>query len=107
MIKLSLKCDQDHQFESWFASTGAFDSLKTAGHVTCAVCGSPDVSKAMMAPRVSTTKGKDVVPTAPPQPDDTTALQDLKKHVEWPSNIAMQGTASQPQVVQVGMIWSP
>lgn len=54
MIKYTLKCTCDHQFESWFQSAAAFDKLSGAGMVTCAVCGSRDVKKAMMAPRVRT-----------------------------------------------------
>lgn len=54
MIKYTLKCGDDHTFESWFANAAAFDSLKAAGHVVCAVCGSDRVAKAIMAPRVST-----------------------------------------------------
>ncbi|WP_147108372.1 DUF1178 family protein [Tateyamaria sp. syn59] len=58
MIKYALKCADGHGFESWFASADAFDSLKAAGHVSCAVCGNADVSKAIMAPRVSTATDK-------------------------------------------------
>ncbi|MQY43128.1 DUF1178 family protein [Epibacterium sp. SM1969] len=54
MIKYTLKCACDHQFESWFQSAAAFDKLSGAGMVTCAVCGSSAVEKAMMAPRVRT-----------------------------------------------------
>lgn len=50
MIKFSLKCDQDHQFESWFKSAAAYDALAQAGHLTCALCGSTKVTKGMMAP---------------------------------------------------------
>ncbi|MEX0310294.1 MAG: DUF1178 family protein [Tateyamaria sp.] len=52
MIKYTLKCSDGHQFESWFADAAAFDTLQAAGHVSCAVCGGSDVTKAIMAPRV-------------------------------------------------------
>jgi len=52
MIRYTLKCDEDHIFESWFQSAAAFDALKDAGLVSCAVCASNAVSKAVMAPRV-------------------------------------------------------
>ena len=52
MIQYTLKCDQDHRFDSWFQSGEAFDKLKAAGMVACAVCGSANVDKAIMAPRV-------------------------------------------------------
>lgn len=61
MIKFNLKCDNGHGFESWFASGDAYDSLLAGGHVCCAVCASPRVKKAIMAPNVSTAKARDVV----------------------------------------------
>ena len=53
MIRFQLKCDQDHEFESWFQSGAAFDKLVKAGMVTCTVCGSSKVSKTIMAPAVA------------------------------------------------------
>jgi hypothetical protein len=52
MIQFSLKCAEDHRFDSWFQSAEAFEKLQARGMVTCAVCGSGDVEKALMAPRV-------------------------------------------------------
>ena len=56
MIKFTLKCDRDHRFDSWFASADAFDKLNKSGMVTCAVCGSSHVEKALMAPNVRDSK---------------------------------------------------
>ncbi|MCL4676262.1 MAG: DUF1178 family protein, partial [Pararhodobacter sp.] len=53
MIRYTLKCDQGHDFESWFASASAYDSLRKAGHVACALCGSVAVEKTLMAPAVA------------------------------------------------------
>ncbi len=53
MIRYALKCREGHRFESWFQSASAFDTLAKAGHVTCAVCGVTEVSKALMAPGVA------------------------------------------------------
>ena len=54
MIQFTLKCANDHHFESWFQSGTAFDKLLASSMVSCSVCGTTDVNKAMMAPRVST-----------------------------------------------------
>jgi hypothetical protein len=54
MINYSLKCAQGHSFDSWFQSASAFDKLSAAGMVACAFCGSTEVEKAVMAPRVRT-----------------------------------------------------
>ncbi|MFW8594986.1 DUF1178 family protein [Cribrihabitans neustonicus] len=52
MIHYSLRCAEGHSFDSWFQSAAAFDKLAAAGMVACAVCGSSNVEKALMAPRV-------------------------------------------------------
>ncbi len=65
MIRYMLKCDQDHQFESWFRSADAFDTLCAQAQVSCPICGSEKVTKAMMAPTVSTTRSAADVPSTP------------------------------------------
>ncbi|WP_037253547.1 DUF1178 family protein [Roseobacter sp. SK209-2-6] len=52
MINYSLKCAKGHSFDSWFQSASAYDKLAAAGMVACSFCGSTEVEKAMMAPRV-------------------------------------------------------
>jgi len=56
MIKYSLVCDNAHEFESWFPNSDAFDKQAKRGLVECPQCGSLKVSKALMAPSVSTSK---------------------------------------------------
>ena len=56
MIRYTLKCDAAHEFESWFASGAAFETLRDGGRLECAVCGSASVDRAVMAPPVRTTK---------------------------------------------------
>ena len=83
MICYSLKCDNGHQFDSWFKSASAFDALSKAGHVSCVECGSGTVEKAIMAPRVSNrASGDDEAPLRAPQSEEERALTALRKHVE-------------------------
>jgi hypothetical protein len=56
MIRYALKCDAGHDFDSWFKSAAAFDDLDRRGLLTCGVCGSGTVQKAVMAPRVATSE---------------------------------------------------
>ena len=56
MIKYSLVCDNAHAFDSWFPNSDAFDKQAKRGLVECPQCGSQKVSKALMAPSVSTSK---------------------------------------------------
>lgn len=65
MIRYTLKCDRDHAFESWFQSSSAFDSQIKRKLVTCPICDSTEVEKAIMAPQI-TRKGRDRAET--PQP---------------------------------------
>ena len=92
MIKYTLICDQEHEFESWFGSGEEFDKLKKRGLVECPACGSTKVEKALMSPRVSgTKKSKDVdVPMAnspnsggPVMPVELASkLREFKKQIE-------------------------
>ncbi|WP_298843006.1 DUF1178 family protein [uncultured Roseobacter sp.] len=82
MISYTLKCDNDHRFDSWFQSAEAFDRLVGAGHLTCAECGSASVSKAMMAPRVSTSEVTEVQSLQTPASDTERKLAELRRHVE-------------------------
>ncbi len=59
MIKYALKCEVGHDFEAWFASSDGFDDQSRQGLVECPMCGSRDVTKAIMAPMVRTSKGRD------------------------------------------------
>lgn len=56
MIRYALICHQGHGFESWFQDSAAYDKQAKRGLVTCPHCGSEKVEKAIMAPRVKTTK---------------------------------------------------
>lgn len=56
MIRYTLKCSEDHSFESWFKSASAFETLKAAGQLSCPHCGSDQVDKSLMAPPVTTAR---------------------------------------------------
>jgi hypothetical protein len=56
MIRYALVCDKGHGFESWFADSVAFDRQAKRKLVTCPHCGSAKVEKAIMSPRLSTSK---------------------------------------------------
>ena len=64
MIRFSLICDQDHEFEAWFRSNDDFDKQKKRGFVDCPTCGSNKVEKALMAPAVSTGKKREKIALA-------------------------------------------
>lgn len=57
MILYQLVCEHEHTFDAWFRDSAAFDALAAAGALTCSVCGTASVSKALMAPRLGHRKG--------------------------------------------------
>jgi hypothetical protein len=58
MIRYRLQCKKNHQFESWFASSDAFEKLAAKKQVACPECGSKSVEKALMAPGVVKSEAK-------------------------------------------------
>ena len=71
MIRYALRCDKDHSFESWFQSSGAYDSQVKRKLVSCPVCESVKIEKAIMAPRIVGKKGREraePVPAPAPTP---------------------------------------
>ena len=76
MIKYALACNQGHSFESWFQNSAAYDKQIKRKLVTCPVCGSPKVEKALMTPQVSGAKkrGKAIAPAGPPAAEAPVAV---------------------------------
>jgi hypothetical protein len=68
MIRYTLQCEHGHGFESWFKNSAAYDKQAKRNLVTCPICGSAKVEKAIMAPRLSRTDAVEPasVPAAPP-----------------------------------------
>jgi hypothetical protein len=55
VILYTLACDRQHTFESWFQNSAAYDKQRKRGLVTCPICNSAKVEKAIMAPRLGRT----------------------------------------------------
>ena len=53
MILFDLRCKEGHAFEAWFRDGAAYEDQAAAGDLACPVCGSAEVSKALMAPAVN------------------------------------------------------
>nr|WP_321443479.1 DUF1178 family protein [uncultured Cohaesibacter sp.] len=58
MIKYSLRCDQNHQFEGWFRNSDDCEAQIHDGFLECPFCGSASVAKSLMAPRVTGTRSQ-------------------------------------------------
>lgn len=111
MIRYSLTCDKDHSFDSWFKSASAFDALQKAGMLSCAVCGSAEVRKSVMTPRIG--KSVDVAPQQlpAPQPDRPLsgpaspaeqAVKELRDHIEANSEDVGKDFATEARKIHHG-----
>jgi hypothetical protein len=56
MIRFSLHCEKEHEFEGWFSSSADFDRQSENGLVECPMCGSHEISKSLMAPAVAVSR---------------------------------------------------
>ena len=56
MIKYILKCEHNHEFESWFSNSNEFEKLKKKKLLECIYCSSKIITKSIMAPSVSLSK---------------------------------------------------
>lgn len=53
MIRYRLKCKKGHEFDAWFASSAAYERQVKGKQLSCAKCGSTQVAKALMAPKLT------------------------------------------------------
>jgi len=65
MIRYALVCNKGHDFESWFQDSAAYDKQIKRKLIACPHCGSPKVEKAIMAPRLASSR-KRAAPAEPP-----------------------------------------
>src|SRR5262249_18914962 len=83
MIRYALACDEGHAFESWFGNSATYDRQVKRGLVSCPVCNSTKVEKAIMAPRVAGTKRRGDASVSAPMPEGPAArMVSSSSHVE-------------------------
>ena len=64
MIRFSLSCDSDHAFDGWFRNGEDYEAQARRGLISCPVCHSTKVGKALMAPAVSTARKQETMALA-------------------------------------------
>jgi hypothetical protein len=106
MIRYALRCHQGHQFDSWFQSADAYEALAEKGLVSCAICGGTEVSKALMAPRVSGSDEAETPPRSRPlsQPAHPTErmLRALREHLSKNSTYVGGRFAQEARAMHLG-----
>ena len=52
MIKYLLKCNKNHEFESWFSNSNEYEKLKKKQMIECIFCNSKKIEKSIMSPQI-------------------------------------------------------
>ncbi|GAA0786345.1 DUF1178 family protein [Roseibium denhamense] len=109
MIKYTLVCETAHTFEGWFRNSDDFETQCERTMVTCPICGSSKVRKALMAPAVTTSRKKASPPpaNAEVQPvsagasvaSEATASANAPNQALQPSAL-LSGDAQQKEVIE-------
>lgn len=99
MIRYALRCKKAHRFDSWFGSSADFDRLHAGGLVSCAVCGSTDVEKDLMAPAIATPPA---APLSTPASPAEQALAELRRRVEANSEDVGRNFAAEARAIHDG-----
>lgn len=94
MIAYDLCCEKDHRFEAWFKDAASFERQAKRKLLSCSVCGSAKVKKALTAPAISGTrsqnrgdakggaKGYANHPDAQEAAELLRQLSELRRHIE-------------------------
>lgn len=112
MIVFDLRCSPaGHVFEAWFGSSPDYESQRQRGLVTCPLCGSERIGKAVMAPRVGTKSNQArqdlaLQPTAGPDPgavkEMLAALAAVQKEMLASSAYVGEGFAEEARAIEAG-----
>jgi hypothetical protein len=74
MIRYSLRCQKDHEFEAWFRSSADYDKQAADNGLPCPICGDHKIVKAPMAPSI----GRAGKGTGAPAPGASPAVPEEK-----------------------------
>lgn len=85
MIRYSLACEKQHDFEIWFKNSADYDKQRKRGLVSCPACGSVKVEKALMAPSL----GRGAKKGAAAAPPEVSAPESPPPQAEEKTSVAM------------------
>ncbi len=123
MIVFTLRCSDGHEFETWFRDGATYERQARKGLVSCPECGSAEVEKAVMAPRLGRSTKSDPapqearpnppvegharspaeIPDRPPTPAEfRRALQVLRSYVETNCENVGKGFADEARRIHKG-----
>ncbi len=107
MIKYQLICDLSHEFEGWFQTSAAFDAQNESGLITCPVCGSANVRRALMTPNLASPKRRwrpsaDNVSNANASITGINGAPSLPTNQTNPSGSRDVASSASPSVAEIG-----
>lgn len=102
MIRYALRCDKGHDFEGWFRDSAGYDALRMDEQVACAICGSVNVEKALMAPAARASDKAEAKPLRTPRNEVEIALEKLRDHVEANSDYVGLQFAAEARAMHEG-----
>ena len=102
MIRFSLKCSQNHSFDSWFQSSDDHEKLAKAGMLTCAECGDRAVEKSLMAPKISTQSPAEDQALSAPMNEAERNLAKMKREIEANSDYVGMNFAHEARAMHIG-----
>lgn len=111
MIRFTLRCENSHEFESWFRSGADYDEQAVRGLVACPLCDSTKIGKALMAPALGQAK-PDAAPASAPEPAVPmiaeperrvrAMLRALREHVTSTADHVGPGFANEARAIHYG-----
>jgi hypothetical protein len=100
MIRFSLRCEQDHEFEGWFRNNDDFDTQVEKQLVSCPLCNSHKVDKALMAPSVATSRRQEKIAIA--MSKMANELREMAKKVKENSDYVGSDFAEEARKIHFG-----
>ncbi len=101
MIVYNLRCRNAHEFEGWFRDSAAYDAQSRTGKLTCPVCDSRKVEKAIMAPAVSVAARKSTI-TADEAKKMRQFMTGLRKYVQQNADYVGPNFAEEARKIHYG-----
>ncbi|HEX2151810.1 MAG TPA: DUF1178 family protein [Stellaceae bacterium] len=99
MIRFTLRCTAEHEFEGWFRNGDAFEAQQKAGEIACPTCGDTRVEKALMAPNIGRSH-RNVPALSPAQM--RAALLELRRQVESKCDYVGERFAEEARKIHYG-----
>lgn len=101
MIRFTLRCNAEHEFEGWFRSGDAFEAQQQAGEIACPTCGDNRIEKALMAPNIGRSH-KNVPALSPARM--RAALVELRRQVETNCDYVGERFAEEARKIHYGEV---